>query len=51
MTIDMMDVSTCPTYIDFSGLKAPVDLAIIPKFGNFVLNLEWEDSFCNGPAN
>ena len=45
MTIDLMDVPTCPTNIDFSGLKAPVDSAIIPDFRNFVLNLEWENSF------
>ena len=45
MTIDLMDVPTCPTNIDFSGLEAPVDLAIIPKFRKFVLNLEWENTF------
>ena len=45
MTIDLMDVPTGPTNNDLSGLKAPVDLAIILKFRNFVLNLEWENIF------
>ena len=45
MTIDLMDMPTNHTIIDFRGLKAPVDLAIIPKFRKFVLNLEWENSF------
>ena len=45
MTIDLLDVPTCPTNIDFSGLKAPVDLAIIPEFRNFVLNLGLGNTF------
>ena len=45
MTIDSMIMPTCPTNFDFSGLNALVDLASIPKFSNFGLNLEWRKSF------
>ena len=42
MTIDVMDIPSCPSTLDFSRLRSPTDIDAFPSIRNSFINLDWD---------